>query len=83
VKSRRPRWGRNVSRSNAHRILTGKGLGKRPLVRISRRWEIKMNFRGRGREKPQDRCPVAEFAISCAKPSASATTVLNWLSPLL
>ena len=50
-KSRRLRWAAHVARMehyrNAYRVLVGKPEGKRPLGRLSRRWEdnIKMDLR--------------------------------------
>jgi hypothetical protein len=51
IKSRRMRWARHVARmgekGSAYRILVGKPEGKRPLGRLTRRWEdnIKMDLR--------------------------------------
>ena len=50
VKSRRMRWAGHVARMGeergVHRVLVGKGEGKRPLGRPRRRWEdnIKMDL---------------------------------------
>jgi hypothetical protein len=51
IKSRRMRWAEHVARiekkRNTYRILVGKPEGKRPIVRLRRRWvgNIVIDFR--------------------------------------
>jgi hypothetical protein len=51
IKSRRMRWAGHVAhvgeKRNAYRILVGKPEGKRPVGRLTHRWEdnVKMVFR--------------------------------------
>jgi hypothetical protein len=49
IKSRRMRWAGHVGHMgkkwNTHRILVGKPEEKRPLGRLRRRWENKMNLK--------------------------------------
>ena len=65
IKSRRLRWAGHVARMeksrNACRVLVGKLVGKRPLVRPRRRWEdnIKMDLREMGCE-PGDWIDLSE-----------------------
>jgi hypothetical protein len=52
IKSRRMKWAGHVARMGegrgVYRVLVGRPEGKRPLGRLSRRWEdnIKMNLKG-------------------------------------
>jgi hypothetical protein len=83
IKSRRMRWAGHVARmgetKNAHRVLVGKPVGRRPIGRPKRRWvdNIKMVLGETGRDG-RDWIALAQYMD---KWRALVNTVMNLRIP--